>query len=324
MKMSRLIKILSFLILIKLSVSTVFAQDYKGAKNLKDSILVHITWDEFKNMSFQEKTDLIRELRGQEPRVWAEENNTDNYGILIRKNIPIDSTKSSIDSLVCTTDSLKSNYKREVFPNSYVDVMNEYFGGMYRDILERTLRSENFKNFEFEQGAQLSWISNFTKRSYYFDQNNNIKLIEIEVAYNINEGEEMKESEMQPLLYKIRKYYFDNDLLKFVNEVNARQRIDKYYHNITQEDLDSTNVVAYTNRLYYYKNNCFLNLRKDSENKGEFDSAESPDDIKKILSNRQQLTLKNWKKELEELKSFETRIDKSNKQVITARNYLLE
>ncbi|MGM0582013.1 MAG: hypothetical protein ACQETL_15120, partial [Bacteroidota bacterium] len=232
--------------------------------------------------------------------------------------------KNSIDSLVCTIDSLKSIYKREVFPNSYADVMNEYFGGMYKNLVERTLQSENFENFEIEQGAQLSWISNFTKRSYYFDQEKNIKLIEIEVAYNINEGENMKESEMQPLLYKIRKYYFENDHLKFVNEVNARQRIDKYYHNITQKDLDSTNVVAYSNRLYYYKNNCFLNLRKDSQNKGAMDRAESPDDMKRILNSQQQLTPNNWKKELEELKPFDTRIDKNNKQVIIARNYLLE
>lgn len=129
---------------------------------------------------------------------------------------------------------------------------------------------------------------------------------------------------MQPLLYKLKKYYFDNDHLQFVHEVDGRQRIDKYYHNNTQEDLDSTNVVAHINQLYYYKNNCFLNLRKDSENKGELDSAESPDDIKKILNNRQLLTPNNWEKELEELKSFETRIDKNNKQVIIARNYLLE
>ncbi|MGM0582756.1 MAG: hypothetical protein ACQETL_18925, partial [Bacteroidota bacterium] len=123
--MSSLKKIILFMILLKLNVFSVFSQDYDGAKNLKDSLLINYSLEELKVMSLKEMTNAIRELRGQEPRVWSEEKNTDNYGILIRQDIPVDSTKNSIDSLVCTIDSLKSIYKREVFPNSYADVMNE-------------------------------------------------------------------------------------------------------------------------------------------------------------------------------------------------------
>jgi hypothetical protein len=307
-------------------VFTAFSQDYSKAKTLKDSILVKYNWEEFKNMSFQEKTDVIRELRGQEPRVWPEEKKHDLYGIRIVKNIPEDSVKNAIDSLVRYIDSKKSKYTIEVFPNSYADVMNEYFGGMYENLLDRSLRSENYKNFEYEHesAGQMGWITNFTKRSYFFNQEGEIKLIEIAVAYNINEGAKMKESEMKPLLYKKRNYYFNNDTLKYVYELSGRQRIDKYYHSITHMDLDSTEVDAYSNQLYFYKNNCFLNLRKDSKNKGALDNAKSPDEIKQILNSKQRLTFKNWKKELEKLQSFDTRIDRDTKQVIIARNYLLE
>lgn len=291
------------ILILAIGFNNVLAQ--KKEINANDSLLKLYTIKELKEMTFEERVNIRREINGQEPIDWPEKKTHDRYGIKIIWDIQKDKTKESIHQIYSKIELEKEQYRKEVFPNSHVDVMNEYFGDFYKDIVERSLRSDDYPTFHYEGTeipGKVDLFSNFTKRTYHFNAHNEIKLITIEVANNINGGEEMDETKMSPIFFVSRSYYIQDDTLKFVHEIFAEQRLDKYYYTITQEDLDSTKVKAYANRMYFYKDNRFMNLRKESSN----------------------FSPKNWYAELESLESEEFRLDKGTRHVILFRNYMKE
>ncbi|MGM0581278.1 MAG: hypothetical protein ACQETL_11400 [Bacteroidota bacterium] len=240
------------------------AQD-KDELSVTDSLRLIYSNEEIQNMSFDEIVNAVRKMRGQE--LLFQGSKTDYLGIKIIEDIDIGLHSNEIQNYVSKINKDISRFNQYVFPNSYIDVLNGYFMRFYKNPKTRELKVQEYKSFSIEfpdgQGGEVSYFSNFSRRVYYFNEENEVVKVHIKYAFNINEGQKMKDTEMKPVNYESKEYYYQNDSLVFYKEINGRQNIDKYYYLIKQEELDTTRVLTNLTEKYFYKYNCFLNLEKE-------------------------------------------------------------
>ncbi|WP_296622718.1 hypothetical protein [Marivirga sp.] len=270
--------------------------------SVTDSLRLIYSNEEIQNMSFDEIVNAVRKMRGQE--LLFQSPKTDYLGIEIIEDIDKGLRIKEIQNYVSKTNKNLSKFNQYIFPNSYIDVLNGYFMRFYKNPKTRELRVQDYKNFSIEfpdgQGGEVSYFSNFSKRVYYLNEANKVVKVHIQYAFNINEGQKMNNTEMKPVNYESKEYYYQNDSLVLYKEINGSQNIDKYYYLIKQEELDTTKVEVTLTKKYFYKYNCFLNLEKEET-----------------------INPKDWKEGLKTLE-LDTISTCNNKYALEARNILLE
>jgi len=292
---------LLFLVLFALSIKALG----QGPKTLKDSLLIYYSLDELKNMSIDEYRNAKRKIRGLNPLdLEFQSPATDQWGIpRVEVNENEEEALKRIKGRVQIIDQEKNDYKQIIYPNSYADVLNKYFEGIYDDIVKRTLKHDDYKTyFDSTSWRDVNDFSNHTKRVYYLDSEEKIKLITIEYGDNINEGPRDDYYDMFPLSYQKISYYIWADSLQSVHSIVGHQRIaNKLPDEIpTSEDLSSSPIASSSYHRYYYKNNCFRQLTKE----GLFSKS-------------------SWKENLANQINIEDK-NCSNKEVVIARNYIME
>ncbi len=273
-------------------------------QSLKDSLLLHYTMEELRAMSPEKRWNIIRELRGQlptEPSPSIKE--FDHNGIKIVKEIPAMVT-SEIDSRIMTIQREKDSYRQEVFPNAYADVLQHYFRAFYSSIRDRdfdTVRYSYYKEpLQPYQEMEDSEFSNASRRTYYFSKEGALRLIELEVGYNINDGKKFEGEENLVYIYKMEKNYIWNDTLIYFQGLTADQPINTEPSFITLERLDTTKVDCKELKIYYYKNNGY-----------------------KVLAREGNYSKQNWREKIE-LLPFEEKARSGSNGAIWFRNYWLE
>ncbi|MEQ9098456.1 MAG: hypothetical protein RIF36_09475 [Imperialibacter sp.] len=278
--------------------------------SLRDSLLMYYSDTEIKAMSTYERYNAVRKMRGLEPVPTPKSSAEELYeqlGITKIESINIDSAISVIKMRVNDVNQRKNNYIQKVFPNTHVDVFDGFFGGFYTNILSRKPAHENFSTYSFDDswgGKDVRTFSNNTRRIYYFDDAENLKLITVEYGYNINKGPKEESYELQNLTYEIKSFYVWNDTLQFVEQISAHQPtpLDLSYTqpNISKEEMSRSPVSSQLESYYYVKNNCVRHELKSGE-----------------------LSKDEWATELKQLPTTITqRCDPKN--VLVFNNYMLE
>lgn len=242
-----------------------WAQNDTAAYTLKDSLLQHYTIEELKQMTFNERRNVIRKLRGQESYPFETAPDYDRNGIRIVEDIPYESAENLIKIRVDKITNQKDNYRQEVFPNSYADVIEAVYGGLYKSFLTRELYDSNYqKHFNQIDSADTTMFSNFTKRTYFFNEENSLRLIILEVGYNINEGKGFYWADNLPYKYKKSSFYIWSDTLQYYHVVSAEQPTSEP-SMIGKEEMDTLAVRCIEGQVYYYKNNGFYVMKREGE-----------------------------------------------------------
>lgn len=261
----RLVFILSVMLILIFQCAKAQQQE---PQNLKDSLLQYYTMEELRDMSSEERWNIIRQLRGLAPIDYNKVKTHDKNGVLITQNIPKEKASSVILERVKEIDSKKDGYTKAVFPNSYADILQEYDGGFFVSFLDREPEETYKAPLEEFKDEDVSVFSNFSRRSYYFNSEGELRLITLEVGYNINEGEKFGWADHLPYRYKKECYYIWNDSLQMYCGMSGIQHIGGEPSSITQQMLDTTKVSAEESFVYYYRNNGYkVRIRKGAYNK---------------------------------------------------------
>lgn len=300
-----------FSIVVAIFLLTFYSHAQKEEPTLADSILLRYTLEEFRSMSPDERENAIRKLRGQEPLPPKKVKTHDGYGIKIVKDIPKEQALRQVVESIAQIEKEKSSYRQEVFPNSHVDVMNGFFGGFYRKAGIRELTDPDFKNYftysDEVETYKVKEFSNYSRRTYFFNGADEMKLIIIETGFNINEGETMYDTELNPYQYSKLEFYVDQDTLQQVRLTEADQKIKKDHHDeaILQIDRDTTKLHITQHTYSYFKNNCFYQKKKE----GRFHRKEWKERLELLsenmseeCDNRYSALFKNYIAEYEEYK----------------------
>lgn len=293
-------RLLIIYICILISTNEIVAQNNKKTLSLKDSILQRISWQEYLDMNIYEQTDFIRKMRGLNSLFLREEEIVDQFGIKKLKAFDTVRVLRQIGERYNIIEKEKTHYLKWVFPNAYKDVVEEFFGSFYKNVKERELTFPNYQtlegsNHDGDYSADGAW--NNTKRTYYFNDNGELRLIEIIRQRNVNDGLKYDfEDKITKIGFDKQSYYIWNDSLQF------------YFHSYQNDKIktghvdysDTLTAYGFRNLKYFYLNNCFRGTQKT----GDFE-------------------LKNWEKNLE---SSNTEITNNcnNIEVINLRNLVLE
>lgn len=238
-------------------------------------------------MTPEQRENAFRKIRGIPTLPIKKEKTHDWYGIKIVKDIPTEWAFDEAKTIVTNVEKEKPHFRQEIFPNSYVDVMNGNFGGFYKKLGSRELQLQDYQNrvkMTIDgEGSSVGDFSNYSKRIYYLDKQNSIRLISIETGSNVNEGESMYNTELSPLSYTKMDFYVKDDTLKSVHIIEAIQNINKAYDEFIEPiDIDTTIVEVVKRFNYYYKENCF----RSEVGKGEFPSNGWKESSYKLLAEK--------------------------------------
>lgn len=298
-----------FVSIVFIFLSYILVGQEKNAMTTRDSLLQIYSQEEIKEMNPYEVHNAVQIMRGlpliEVPKE-RELPTHDRWGISIIRDINEEIALKTIEEKFQAIEKEKKKYKQSIFPNSYTDVFDGFFGGMYDDIVARTLAQKDFLNHSYDDswgGLDVNTFSNNTRRIYYFNKDSKLRLITVEYGYNINEGPKNEYYDvLQPLSYRKHSYYIWDDTLQFVYSVEGSQMIANKLPDEapTKEELEASPVYGKASRRYFYKNNCFKQLIKE----GLF-------------------PIKSWQEDLLTLENTQS-IDCHNKDVILVRNYLLE
>ena len=212
-------------------------------KTLKDSLLELYTEEQLRIMTPRDRYNAVRVIRGQEPLPpLPKEPEYDFYGIKIIKNFPADSIAQVINSRIDGIKDSMSRFRQEVFPNAWVDVVEGYGLNFYKSFTDRFVDTSNVNTIRsiINESEEETPFSNFSKRVYYFDESNRLKLITIEATYNVNEGKKFRWDHRPPLIYSYQEYYVWNDSLIHGKVLKGEQIVGGYPDYTTQEEIDST------------------------------------------------------------------------------------
>jgi hypothetical protein len=272
-------------------------------KNLKDSLLQIYTMEELKEMNLNEFGNAVRIIRGQEPIDYSVlEKTHDDNGIKIVKDIPKGTTEE-INALINQIDQEKVNYRQEVFPNTYADILEHYMRFFYKSFIDRDFHEGRpfYKDRLSHLETDTTSYSNSSKRAYYFNKSGNLRLIEVEIGYNVNKGGQIGWVDKLPYIYKKELIYVWNDSLIYYHGWKAEQNLSiSDYHMLTDEELDTTKAQCSEAKVYYYKDNGYKLLIKE----GEYIPSK-------------------WREKLA-AQPFEDRGEGSSNGVIWLRNYMAE
>ena len=271
-------------------------------QNLKDSLLMHYTMEELRAMKSEERWNIIRKMRGQEPIDYSLAiKEFDDNGIKIVNDIP-ENTTSDIETKVKQIEEEKAYYRREVFPNTYADILGHYERRFYESFIARDFADQDYKaRLADDVDLESSPYGNASRRTYYFNQAGKLRLVELEVSYNINEGKKVIWKYKTPYKYRKKTYYVYNDTLIFFQGISAKQRSTGGEPSMLHlEELDTAKVTYSEAKVYYYKNNGYRLL------------------VKEGVSSKEE-----WRAYLLKL-MFENRGEGSSNGAIWFRNYWLE
>ncbi|MEQ9219026.1 MAG: hypothetical protein RLO17_13345 [Cyclobacteriaceae bacterium] len=273
-------------------------------KTLKDSLLEKYTMEELKNMSTSDFGNAVRRIRGLEPLILQKEQDYDFYGVKIIKDIPEDSIEVIIDNRVAKINNEKENYRQEVFPNAWRDVIDGFGLHFYNDIMDR-VKSDDEKVIlelinDWVRVTENSPFSDFAQRIYYFNESGSLRLITREMGYNLSSGKSEEWEAQMEMVYYLEKRYVWNDTLQFSSVIKCKQYVPGYPDYTTQMAIDTTLTNCTAWQTYHYKNNCF-NLNKKE---GEYPRS-------------------SWRKEFEQ-QPFEIYGDCDNGAYISLRNLIEE
>lgn len=278
--------------------------DSTQQKTFKQKLYEKYTKEELENMGHEELMNAVDRIEGNKLSYPEETEPThDKYGIKLIDSVNKVKQTKEIRAIFKTIEQRRVDYRKEVFPNTYIDVMNHEFN-FYEDILERSLSFENYKTFDnsFDWGGiDVRSFKNRSRRIYYFNESNDLRLIVIEYGNNVNKGKFYDIIKNSRIDYSYEAYYIRNDSLKFKYSFSGIQDYPVSM-KIWREgvDLDTVPVTCEAHRKYFYKNNCFKHLVK----KGEFDHEKWRDALSKQQNKKAD--------------------DCSNKPVIELRNHIWE
>ncbi|WP_375579089.1 hypothetical protein ABWH96_19055 [Marivirga tractuosa] len=248
-----------FFILISVNIS--FSQ-----KSLRDSLLMIYSEQQLNDMSSRELGNVVRKMRGQEPippRPTIQWSDKDQYGFKIIKNVNSDSLESIINKRVFDIESQSDKYKRKIFPNSYVDIINRFEYQFYSNLKTRELRHENYHNLDYtyegDETFRLNGFTNNSRRTYFLDKNDSIQKIVLETGKNINPGKEYD----WPFSIQYQKtvFYVWRGDLQYVEQLFFGE--DFNGDPTTLNDDDSLSRVE-VQKYYFFKNNCISSYKGDS------------------------------------------------------------
>lgn len=234
-------------------------------QNLKDSLLMHYTIEELKAMSSKEMWNIVRKMRRQEPIDYSIAiKKFDDNGIRIFTNIP-ENTTFKIKEKVKRIEQEKAQYLQEVFPNTFADVLEHYEQRFYESFVNRDFANQDYKaRLEEGKGLEISPYSNASRRVYYFNQVGKLRMIEIEIGYNINKGKKVDWEYKIPYKYRKKTYYIHNDTLIFFRGITAKQRNTGGEPSMLNlEELDTAKITYSEAKVYYYRDNGYKLLLKE-------------------------------------------------------------
>lgn len=298
-----------FVLIVLIFISDILVGQSNNGLTTRDSLLQVYSEEEIKEMNPYEVYNAVQKMRGlpliEVPKE-KESPTHDQWGISIVRNIDEESAIKKIEERFQIIEKEKHRYKQSIFPNGYTDVFDGFFGGMYDDLVERTLVQEDFLNYSYDDswgGMDVNTFSNNTRRTYYFNKESKLRLITVEYGYNINEGPKNEYyEELQPLYYRKHSYYIWDDTLQFVYSVEGTQIMEKILPDEvpTEKELATSPVYSKASSRYFYKNNCFKQLIKESL-----------------------FPKKSWQEDLLAIENTQA-INCYNKDVIVVRNYIIE
>lgn len=284
--MNSLVKNILFSVLVLFSLSMhVTAQD--KPMNLRDSLLQKFTEKELHDMTSEQRYIEILLLRGkyeeakQKERLFEERDSLrkynqvyDRYGIPWAYDIPVVQETKRIDSLVQFIDSNKGNFRQEVFPNTYFDLYDIHHSRMYKNFVNRE-PAKNFnqivKEVELDvRGNESAGFDskecNYTRRTYYFDEFGELKLIEIRLEPDVN-----KEAKavydytgiyVGEVIYYHYRQYVHNDSLIYIDYLKVSQGLKKLaYEYFERSEIMEEPVYIDGDIQYFFKSNAF-NMRE--------------------------------------------------------------
>lgn len=226
----------------------------------KDPLLNHYSIEQIKKMSFEQRVNERRRLMNKDTVTFTVEDvKYDRYGIELVYPTNVSDLIKSIDQRVSEIDSLKSNYRIDIFPNTYVDIINRFDKGFYIAAVARKLRYKEYETIKYDDGDEFDFdvnvYSNNSRRMYYFDENRQLRLIVTETGKNVNEGKEYDWP--FPLKYTYSAYYIWNDSLQFSKKIT--EGIPFSWSAVESGYYERDSTIASKEESYFFKNNCIKN-----------------------------------------------------------------
>ena len=274
--------------------------------------------EELKAMTLIEFGNAKRKIRGQDTiaiRNPKPPKTHDNYGIFIihEENIPKEACEKEISRVSDRINSHLSDFRQVVFPNTPVDLINEYDNGFYKDELDRTLRYEDYQTVDYYEPGDtqfhISFYKNDSKRTYYYNERDQLKMIEVEAGINVNKGEKRKSIKNKKDEYYLTRYYPIHDSLLLI----TNKSFWVYYGEDERilRALSDSLVFAKSWKVYLYKDNWFKTISK--EGMVRYDHWEedldkltfSKPEYSHLNSNKHAVKFKNFLTEYEEYKTGE-------------------
>lgn len=248
-------KILKLIILVGIFKS--FGSFAQTAHSLKDSLLQIYSQEELSKMTLDEFHNVVRTIRKQ-PQI---SDPIQINGVVVsndRQQYLIEEIEKGV---VLIEENIK-NYRQEIFPNTYRDIYDGFFDPFYKSQKTRELNDVDYKETIDPEEVEINLQSNSTRRTYFFDTNNNLKLVKIIYGYNINEGRKVDLAKYYPLYYYELSYYLISDSLLFYASKFGKQDIDFEFEDFSIEILNNTPVEGKITNAFFYKKNCFRQLIK--------------------------------------------------------------
>ncbi|UII28517.1 hypothetical protein LVD15_08820 [Fulvivirga maritima] len=201
---------------------------------LKDSLLLRYSENELRSMTSRELGNAVREMRGKPPAPLivssSKKSQTDNYGFNIIGDINSDSLEVLINRRVSDISKRNSEFNRMVFPNSYVDIINRFEYGFYKNLRTRELRHNDYHklyyDFEGDEAFKLIAYTNNSRRTYFFDERDSLQKIVVETGHSVNEGRKYYWS--MPMQYQKTTFYLWNGHLQYVDQLKLGEDVFEF------------------------------------------------------------------------------------------------
>ncbi|OHX63796.1 hypothetical protein [Flammeovirga pacifica] len=232
---------------------------YAQQKTALDSLLEKYTLQEIKEMSPLEMDFELEKLRGlmrQEQII-----NINKYNVT--KLDPFDTLgiEKALKKEVLKINSQIFSYRKEVYPNCYIDVFRS-FGipnvDFYSDPLKRTLEDDDILTYNdgmYDRYliGDINAVVNQSRREYYFDSSGQLKLIEIFYGRNLNNGK-LQEQDLG-VDYVHRKLYVNNNELIYVLDSSSFNAYKETEHMSIETVSEDEIYQVSSSETYYYKQN---------------------------------------------------------------------
>lgn len=242
-----------------------FAQEPPAT--LRDSLLQVYSLEQLQSMTIAEFREARDKVRGIKPTAALEK---DGFGIALVKDIPA-TALAQVRQRVAQINQKLNACSKQVFPNAIIDAYRMQYRNFYQSALSRELENPDYKlTIEVDiDGADTTLFSNCTRRTYYFNQDQQLRLITVEHQYNVNQGGQVPYVDERPINYLKESYYVWADSLQFYQKFKGQHALEPDME-FTPDLLDTTRVSTYEQQSYLYQNNVFLLKTRE----GSFDQED--------------------------------------------------